>query len=197
MSSLCDNNGCIKCLESKRLNVALEKYAKNNFTMLEDYKGAHHCHKVKCNICGDISMRRTAHDHRCKGCYNIQRLERIKTFLEKYGSYDVYRDYVYSLTDVNIRKYNLFNEYEFGHKKYHVDHKVSVYFGYTNGIQPDIISHCNNLQPLWYLDNIRKSKKCSITIDELLESIKNETTNTNYYQLIPTNSRLTVTLKLL
>jgi len=53
------------------------------------------------------------------------------------------------------------------------DHMVSVKFGFENNIDPDIISHPANCQLLKHTDNIIKKEKCSITISELMERIKN------------------------
>jgi hypothetical protein len=52
------------------------------------------------------------------------------------------------------------------------DHIVSVKFGYENKIDPKIISHPANCQLLRHNENISKNKKCSLTIDELLEKIE-------------------------
>jgi hypothetical protein len=52
------------------------------------------------------------------------------------------------------------------------DHIVSVKFGYDNGIDPKIISHPANCQLLIHNDNVSKNKKCGITLDELINKIK-------------------------
>jgi hypothetical protein len=56
-----------------------------------------------------------------------------------------------------------------GKKKYNLDHKYSVYDGFINGIQPEIISSVNNLQILPEHENISKHKNSCITLQELLE----------------------------
>ncbi len=53
------------------------------------------------------------------------------------------------------------------------DHIVSVKFGFENSIDPKIISHPANCQLLRHNDNVSKNKKCSMTIEELLEKIQN------------------------
>lgn len=55
---------------------------------------------------------------------------------------------------------------------FHIDHRVSVWFGFVNGISPEIIGHICNLQMKHWLDNNRKWSKCDITLGELLESIR-------------------------
>lgn len=51
------------------------------------------------------------------------------------------------------------------------DHKISVKFGWENGIDPSLISHPANCQLMVHTDNIGKNKKCSILLNELKESI--------------------------
>jgi hypothetical protein len=53
---------------------------------------------------------------------------------------------------------------------YHLDHKFSVSCGYENHIPLEIISAQHNLQLLSPEDNRRKGKKCSISIEELVEA---------------------------
>lgn len=60
-----------------------------------------------------------------------------------------------------------------GHKLYHIDHKFSVKRGYLLGLPVEIITHPANLEMLYYRDNMVKSDKCSITIQDLLNSIVN------------------------
>jgi len=52
------------------------------------------------------------------------------------------------------------------------DHIVSVRFGFDNQIDPKIISHPANCQLLKHSENVSKHKKCSLSIDELLERIQ-------------------------
>jgi hypothetical protein len=52
------------------------------------------------------------------------------------------------------------------------DHIVSVKFGFENSIDPKIISHPANCQLLRHNDNVSKHKKCSMTIEDLLEKIQ-------------------------
>ena len=48
-----------------------------------------------------------------------------------------------------------------------LDHKFSVSSGYQNQIPLEIISNRNNLQLLSPMENGRKGKKCSISVEEL------------------------------
>lgn len=63
------------------------------------------------------------------------------------------------------------NNYKRGRKTYHLDHKISILFGYLNDIDPEIIGHRCNLEMLYYKENIKKQANCSLSLNELLERI--------------------------
>lgn len=52
------------------------------------------------------------------------------------------------------------------------DHMISIKYGYENNIDPKIISHPANCMLLRHNDNVSKHKKCSLTIEQLLEKIQ-------------------------
>ena len=58
---------------------------------------------------------------------------------------------------------------------YHVDHKVSIKYGFENSIPPYIIGHICNLEMLPWRDNIYKSASCSINPEDLFNNITNHT----------------------
>lgn len=53
------------------------------------------------------------------------------------------------------------------------DHMLSVKEGYQKGIDPEIISHPANCRLMIHTENQKKNRKSSITLEELLERIKN------------------------
>lgn len=53
------------------------------------------------------------------------------------------------------------------------DHKLSIKFGYDNNIDPNIIAHPANCEYIPFRVNSSKGSSCSITLDQLLEDIKN------------------------
>ena len=57
-----------------------------------------------------------------------------------------------------------------GHE-YELDHKYSKHQGFLNNVPPEVIGHYSNLQMLPRHSNRKKYNKCSISIDELYESI--------------------------
>lgn len=84
---------------------------------------------------------------------------------------ELYMKQVRTLTAKTYRKYkdvinplNLPN----GKHDYHIDHKYSLCEGFKNNVPPKIISAKENLQMLYYIDNLSKNNKCSITLEELL-----------------------------
>lgn len=52
------------------------------------------------------------------------------------------------------------------------DHRISVNYGFTNKIDPFIISHPANCVLMPHLENSSKNKQCSITINELYNDIE-------------------------
>ena len=53
-------------------------------------------------------------------------------------------------------------------KMYHLDHKVSIIFGFINGISEEILSSKENLEIIPAKENMKKHGKCSITLEELI-----------------------------
>ncbi len=51
------------------------------------------------------------------------------------------------------------------------DHMLSVKFGFENSIDPMLISHPANCKLILQVENSRKNKKNSLSLDELLERI--------------------------
>lgn len=52
---------------------------------------------------------------------------------------------------------------------YHIDHMVSLYDGFTNGIPPFIIGSLHNLRCIHYKENLKKQKKSCKTVTQLLD----------------------------
>ena len=55
---------------------------------------------------------------------------------------------------------------------YQLDHKVSIKFGFDNNVNPEIIGHINNLEFIPWKDNLSKGIGCSITLEQLLNTVK-------------------------
>lgn len=54
---------------------------------------------------------------------------------------------------------------------YHLDHKFSIYEGFKQNVPPYIIGHINNLEMIIGRNNLSKSRKCSIELVELVDSV--------------------------
>ena len=55
---------------------------------------------------------------------------------------------------------------------YQLDHKYSIFYGFSNNISPEIIGNINNLEFIPSIENNKKGIKCSISIEELTNSYK-------------------------
>ena len=51
------------------------------------------------------------------------------------------------------------------------DHKISVSFGFKNGISPDIVSHPANCELMFHNLNSKKKTQCSISLEKLIDDI--------------------------
>jgi len=49
---------------------------------------------------------------------------------------------------------------------YHLDHKISIRYGYENGISPKVLADKTNLQMLPWRDNIVKGKNCNVSSEQ-------------------------------
>lgn len=55
---------------------------------------------------------------------------------------------------------------------YHLDHKYSIFQGFRDNISPKIIGSINNLEFIPSRENVSKREKCSISLEELMDSYK-------------------------
>jgi hypothetical protein len=98
--------------------------------------------------------------------------------IETSKKYESYRNIVNIKTIKTIRKHrDKILNIENWKKGNAIDHKFSVRAGFDNNISTDIISHWKNLEVMTFSINAKKHKKCSITIDKLIEEIKKDDKN--------------------
>jgi len=92
-------------------------------------------------------------------------------------AYIRYRDTVRKLSERTIKLYKtqITNIEKRGHK-FHLDHKYSIFEGFSNNIDADILAHICNLEILPSTINESKNIKSSITLIELIQSIKEHDT---------------------
>jgi len=87
-------------------------------------------------------------------------------------NYDLYKIAVARITRKTIRENNIPNIDLIEQGKYSLDHKYSQLEGFKNNIAPYIIGSLYNLEVISHKENCSKQEDCSITIIELLESLK-------------------------
>lgn len=81
-----------------------------------------------------------------------------------------YKNTVWKITESqNLKKLPFFSER--GWKNYHLDHKVSIWYGYKNKLDPKLIGSIDNLEFIPYKDNILKSTKCNFKKANCLQSV--------------------------
>jgi len=150
-------------IESVEGYKLLSKNYKNIYSMLE----------IKCDSGHIFKMRygNFREGQRCPICYRQNNVganhPNWKNYTnEELEKYTVYRNNVIQLSNHNFRKfYYIINPNKLKRAKYkfHLDHIYSVADGFKNNISPEIISNLNNLQMLWWKDNISKKDKSEIT----------------------------------
>lgn len=82
----------------------------------------------------------------------------VKSIIDAIPKYKKYHDDVRRLTKKQPI-YTLENYDKRGKYGYHLDHIKSIYYGFINDIPAETIANINNLQMLWWIDNLRKSAK--------------------------------------
>ncbi len=71
-----------------------------------------------------------------------------------------YRRLVWKITEKQPIK-KLPNHDKRAFKGYHLDHKVSIWYGYKNKIDPKLIGSIHNLEFIPHYDNMRKGIRCN------------------------------------
>ncbi len=87
-----------------------------------------------------------------------------------------YRKFVDKETEKNYKIYKNFinpNGYNRGTNAFHLDHIYSVLHGYLNDVDYKIIASPYNLRMVLYSANLSKNSKSDISLEMLLEEIKN------------------------
>lgn len=60
-----------------------------------------------------------------------------------------------------------------GRNTYHLDHKYSIWQGFLDGADPCIVGHIKNLEMIPYQKNLSKHNKCSHSLSDLIQLIRN------------------------
>lgn len=164
--------------KQKAINTWLKKYGVDNPYKVEEIKES-----IK-----NILLEKYGVDNACNINFKSRIENGIKTKIEKgliipdefLSDYQKYRKQVKKLTEETYKKYkdiinpNNFKRVTNGNIGYQLDHKYSIFEGFLNDIDPHILSNQHNLQMLEWSKNRKKSKDCSISLNELEKLIRNE-----------------------
>ncbi len=105
----------------------------------------------------------------CKYCY----YESIRIPFHEIEKYEKYSRKIRLLTRFNFNRNKIQidpnNLKNMNPSDYHIDHIYSISDGFTNRVNPEIISSYINLQILNKNDNLKKGKNSDISLTELLE----------------------------
>ena len=77
-----------------------------------------------------------------------------------WGEFEWYREQVKRLTENNTNEVP--DIHKRGFNSYHLDHKISIKYGFANNIPAENIAHASNLEILPWKDNICKSDNIKV-----------------------------------
>ena len=81
-----------------------------------------------------------------------------------------YKNLVWKITEgQNLKKLPNFKDR--GFLNYHLDHKVSIWYGYKNKLSPELIGGIDNLEFIPHQENITKGRRCNFKNSKALQSI--------------------------
>lgn len=115
--------------------------------------------------------------HRCKLCFydsirispeNIEKFERYSKIV-RYRSISSFKKHKSLIDPLGLKLQNS--------NKYHIDHMYSIYDGFKNNVDINIISSYINLKVLSKEENLKKGIKSNISLEDLLEKYKNSFTH--------------------
>jgi len=86
--------------------------------------------------------------------------------------FDIYREEVRNISNENYQKHFYYiSNAKKRSREWHLDHKVSISYGFENGVDVDIIGHWKNLEVISSYDNVSKHTRCSVELSELMREI--------------------------
>jgi len=123
---------------------------------------------------------------------NHKRPEIRKTFedrgywvpLENISEFEIYKRNVRLVTERNVHLIENYDASKRGlndkeNDNFQVDHKLSIYDGFMNGIAAEVIGHFCNLEFMSWRENSKKWHKSSMTLEKLLEEIQKSEKGSN------------------
>ena len=100
------------------------------------------------------------------------------------GSITDYNKYC-MLVDKETRLSLQFNQLQNMHQRgvdFHLDHMISKCFGFNNNILPYVIGSIHNLKIIPASENLSKQRKCSISLDQLIQIINETSNNSKFFK---------------
>ena len=155
----------------------LEKRGYNN---IMDLPGVKEKHKEAINKEGIQESRIQSLSDNFGSWEEYQRHRRKCMQIGEFGTYDKdeYADYskqVWFYTNLNdltlLENYDKRGRLDLKKDAYHLDHNISMLFGFKNNVHPSIIGNMCNLQMVEAKENIKKSDSCHMTLGELFARI--------------------------
>lgn len=183
-------NGKREYIWGENISKGLKKYIKENglFGALKNphipkiHKrilfNSEYLYELTCQFCGSIFTNRRCNK---KYCSDLCISNKNKINVDEYTSYKNKTIFKFNLASYNdefdftlIETYGWYSPTNKNNNLEGVsrDHMLSVREGYELGIDPLLIAHPANCRLMKHTDNISKNKKSIITIEELLEKIK-------------------------
>jgi hypothetical protein len=106
----------------------------------------------------------------------IKRYNNISKANTNINNHKLYHEYlikVRRITNISIKQYGL-DDINKRSRKFHLDHKVSICYGYNNDISPFVIGSIYNLKIIPASVNTSKQENCSMCVDKLIEMVDND-----------------------
>jgi hypothetical protein len=151
---------------------AINKKTAQNINRDEYDKNPNHC--KECNNALIFKFRnRTFCSVECRRKYERKNMGKYQIYHKNcrftFNLFDYLNEFDFEL----IKKYGWYQAKNHGDNLNGIsrDHMISVKFGYENNINPEIIKHPANCQLLIHNNNSSKNKKCSLTLNELINKI--------------------------
>ena len=143
----------------------------------EDYMLANNRSQFKHNIICDnghnlkVTWNNWNKGKRCRICYEQKKFDNAVKYK---NGWERYSFLVWYYTEKNYKTYrNTINPKNIKRSKnYHLDHKYSISEGFKNNVDFRVISSKENLEILTMEENLSKQNKCSISLDELIDSTR-------------------------
>jgi hypothetical protein len=165
-------------IQEKIKDVIEDKYGVRNISYLQEIKDK--ISKINKEICTSEEMKKRRHKVDENGLTSIEKQKNTNILsgmwisdTEKTES-QLYYKKVWKITnsqDLNsLENFNKRGRVDLRDDAHHLDHKFSIYEGFKQNIDPEIIGNINNLEMLPSNINISKGSKCSIDITQIVGS---------------------------